>query len=695
MKAPRSPRPQWEKTTAHATAFPSAKRQNAAFYAGLVAACAAVFWLARNHLLFAFYYEGIAYLDGGLFSGLLYHNDWRLKNPVSQDVSFGGTFFTTHISPFLIPFTYLSRLLPLTPTEFFAFFMAAAATTYAAAVYIAAFYFLADQSPRLRSIIAAIIAAPGAVILSLNGITTDIISYPHYELWMPAFMCLFLLAFAYQKRRAAAVCFILLLSVRQDAGFHLSILLLAVAAVHHYRAKRNIKAQKGVFLAQRELYYWIGGALLYSAVIFSFFGRPIQSGHDDFPLFLSRLSSILFRSDWFFPLLVLGGWAWLTRNATVFVAAASCLPWVLIHATRESWFLGHLILHYSFPLLPLFFFPFVADRFFPAAAKPAPLRKNTKTAILFFLAFSAATLPGRPTGEAVPIKYEENRSWKKTGLKRMFIHNLSPPSSVIRTRVTQLMDFFARHQQDMDILVGDAMTSLMPHATPLLRHLISDSWGDTFKQDSANILIVHQKFLIWQNLHINTARTLFNLDYVYALPETKFYLISKAPLCENQKCVHDLPLQPVMFPDSYKRDAVAKLQMNPFNFNPAALAVDTKSKKDDEVVSSGPGTVLALNDYLMPPGPLAIRLKYAHDIQDKAITPQLEIAVRKEGEDYAKKETTVLPPSANGELVEIGYLIPPRSPDGFYHLRFRLIHRGGGTLRITEVGFYPVNNNPN
>ena len=105
-----------------------------------VAGCA-VFWFARNFVMFSYYEETVAVLDGGWFAGLLSGGDWKLSNPPVVDEN-GGSYYRVHVAPLLVPFSYLGKILPLEAGEYMAAFFGFAFAAYAAVLFVAAADFL-------------------------------------------------------------------------------------------------------------------------------------------------------------------------------------------------------------------------------------------------------------------------------------------------------------------------------------------------------------------------------------------------------------------------------------------------------------------------------------------------------------------------------------------------------------------------
>ena len=668
-----------------------------AFYAGMLIAAATAYWLTYNFLIHMFYITGAAFLDAGNMAGTLYQNDWRLKNPIAQNYDiFTDTFYNSHITLFFIPFTYLSHIFPTSSSQYYSFFLGLGVATYTAVIYVAVFYFLADKSPRINAPIAVLTSTVAAFFLSLNGITVGVVDYGHYEIWMPALIGAFLLAFTLQKKRTALCFFILALSVREDTGLHLALPLLMIAVYRQYLGKWNVDAQKKVFLEQKEIYLWAAAAVVYTVIAFNLGGRPIHSANVSGDLFLTRLFHIFFRVDWFAVFIVTVAWAWLTHTPTLLIGFASCVPWVLFNATRDLWILGNLAIYYAFPLMIVFLFPFLADRLFPAAPpnkKKKNIRKKglrfprkltSQAALLFVLLFVVASVILRPLHNGAET-YGKEGAWKKVGLINFFIHNFRPVAAEPIKKAQQLKDFYLNNQTEMNIVVSDAMVSIAPKETPRARRLITREPPNILEQSSMDVLIfdtiTYGSFL----QHLVSAMTAFDLRHHYQMPDTPYFLTSKTPLCdENGQCVNDLPLQPLSLPQDFLLSAANKFTHGGFTFVAAALATPETPIEGDYIIAEEAGVAAEFGDVLLAPGTVAFGLDYTHDITG-GIPPRLEVFIREiDGQFTQPPMQLKLPPSKKETFQYLPFTLEAHS-----YVRVRLIHPGG-ELRVSKFGFYPA-----
>ena len=678
-------------------------------------AAAAAFWFARNFVLFAYYGETVAVLDGGWYAGVLHGSDWKLSNPpvISET---RDSYFGTHVTPFLIPFTYLAKALPLSAGEYMAAFLGLALAAYAALICIAAADFLSAQNPPLKAPLAAVLAAPVAFVLSMNGVSAEILHYPHFEIWIPIFVCAFLLALAMNKRKSAAAAFILLVAAREDGGFHLATALLAIAFFRQFPPRKTIAAQRDAILAEKEILSWSAAAFFVSLVAINSGGmrapRPTVLDEQMF----SHLASILTRGDWAPAMIVTAAWAAYARRPSALIGFAALIPWVAFSIPQEHPLRAHMGSYYGFPVLTALFWPFIAHRFFPPDAnsdkafqpsqpsqtfktskpskpsKPPPRKKHGKesrpsetrplslAAAAFALVFAASTLILRPRES---VHYNEMRV-PKVGMAQLFTLGAKPVPAETRASVRKLRDFFVARADELNIIAADGFASLHPHDVPASRLLYRGPLK--LEQNDAGILIAHTTWLQLFAKSVFAARAAFNLRHAYKLRDGSdslhgFFLFSKDPLCDgNGKCKDDLPLSPTRLGDSYYDLAGGQISRDSFYFPAPALAAPGVETQGGAIASASAGTVASLENLPLGAGQTGVITEYAHAIQN-APPPMVEV------EWDNGRATSELPPlpSGGGAAARMIVELPARK-----NITARVKHNGGGTLLIFSISAGPV-----
>ena len=674
---------------------------SAAHFAGLLAAAGAVFWFARNFVLFAYYEETVAVLDGGWFAGVLSDSDWKLANPLVLGEP-RESYFEVHVAPFLIPFAYAGKILPLEAGEYMAAFLAAAFALYAALIFIAAADFLAAHAPPLKKSLVALAAAPVAFVVALNGVSAEILHYPHFEIWIPVLLCAFLLALAFEKKKTALAVFVLLLSVREDAGFHLAVTLLAVAFFRQFPLRKNFAAQKESILAQKELLLWSAVALGFALATITLGNVPARPGVFDQRVF-SRLASVVLRGDWILALVVVAGWAVHARRPAALVGFAALVPWALHSVLQERPLPGHMGSYYGFPALVALFWPFVAGRFFPdrpakKTERRPPKKKRDRdsrdsrgpratsgSALAFAILFAASTLVLRPQQS---VQYEEMRV-PKVGALQLLAEGASPPPAEMFENIRKLRDFFIARADEMNIIVADGFASLHPHDVPQSRLLYRGPLK--LEQDDAGVLIAHSTWLQLFVKSVFAARAAFGLRHAYRLRDSGtaiegrgdggFFLFSKEPLCdENGRCADGLPLVETRMGPSFYDLAAAEISRDSFYFPAAAVAAPRARIEEGAVAAEHPGAVVELQNLPLAAGRTAAQVEYLHNVESDS-PPLFE--VRWAGGGVSAN----LPPAGSGRIpaAEMIVNLPARR-----NVTLRVVHNGGGTLRVFGLSLRPA-----
>jgi hypothetical protein len=205
-------------------------------------------------VLFHFYLQGSFVLDTGLLASLMWHSDWALTLPQSVGV---GSFFATHISPLFLLLSGVSRILPISMTQFFAGFIGLSHMALAVPV-----FWLLVVRFRLRRGVGPWTAAGLAVGFAFSGLALAIARYPHFETLIAAFFLLFAVAQTTGRKGLAVVFFVLGLATREDAGLHYAAVLGLLVTLN---AALGVKWRRQWF----ELVFLLF-ALLYSASAFIF-----------------------------------------------------------------------------------------------------------------------------------------------------------------------------------------------------------------------------------------------------------------------------------------------------------------------------------------------------------------------------------------------------------------------------------------
>jgi hypothetical protein len=342
-------------------------------WATLVVAIAAALAYANATLNHFFVFGAMS--DSLWFAGLFWHIDLWMTNPQSLD---DRSYYATHFSPFLYIPGLLSRLVPTDPITYFA---AANGVLHGmASAAFAGTVALAARRAALGATAAVLVCLATGVVLIALPLQFLFLILPHFEIVLPALLIAFLAALADDRDRLAAVLFVALLSVREDAGLHAAMFLLAWAG-----AQRLDGAQ-----VDRRLLGFAACGVLWSIVAFAL-GPIIAGAKQDIvrglylgdPLFahmaperiLERvLSFARQRTELWWPLAVIALVAAWWRDARLAAGVAAVIPWIGLNVGFGAHPANSMLaFYYAFPLLVAFAWPSL--RLLMAPQAPGALRR--------------------------------------------------------------------------------------------------------------------------------------------------------------------------------------------------------------------------------------------------------------------------------------------------------------------------------
>ena len=188
--------------------------------------------LATNYTINRFYTLGAAMWDSGWFAYLSCHG---LQNPPAL----GGTFLSDHMSLVLAVLAVVHTISPAMPDPvFFAFTQG----FWFGILGLATSICVTPWLPVRRGL-------PLAALCAMNGISLATLGFPHIEIAIPALILMVLALWTTNRRKAALAVVPLLLTVREDAGLHLAIILALMSGYGWYRAGRWRAGQMAAVLA--------------------------------------------------------------------------------------------------------------------------------------------------------------------------------------------------------------------------------------------------------------------------------------------------------------------------------------------------------------------------------------------------------------------------------------------------------------
>lgn len=343
----------------------SARWPDRIFWMGLIVLCAFVYSVHYIFILNHFYELGAFWNDSGWLASLIYHSEWPLINPkAGGPVYHPKSFFICHTSFIFIPFNWLSQILPVGRVEWYANFQGIVYATCALGAGVCARGLLTASQKHITTIRHALLALGLAAVFSFNGIIWASIGIPHFEMLICGLILLFLhnlLRYTELGRIRSIVwmviLWILLISVREDAGFHLAAILLIVCTYYLFT---------GISFKKWQIHLlWALGSVLASLLLMLwqktyfpgddalgrvYLGDP-PLNHLRQPLLAERLGMVvIYRSYIWLPWVLLGIVALYFRNIMATVGLLAFAPWFWLSVLAASESPGSLKGYYAYPL---------------------------------------------------------------------------------------------------------------------------------------------------------------------------------------------------------------------------------------------------------------------------------------------------------------------------------------------------------
>ncbi|MBV9586522.1 MAG: hypothetical protein JO213_16740 [Alphaproteobacteria bacterium] len=356
-------------------------------------------------VLYHFYIKGGFLWDSGLLAFLIGESDPRLPTP---GIIGGGSFFATHFTPIFLALSVIRRLLPVSNPQFFAMF-----TGLCHALPGLAVFWILYSGFRLHTPRGVIVAAGLSLGFSFNGLALAIALYPHFEMLIVGAAVLFFVALSQRRWMLAACFFLVCLTTREDAGFHLFAVLFLLVALNRWRGIPWRQQRREMGFAIIALAYSITALALQHALFDnqSSFAR-IYLGDPAFrKLSLALLAERLlgyveFRTYLVLPAIVTLFWAVYARNPYIVLGYAAFLPWSVLHLLADSDIAGTLSSYYAYPFLIASFWPLLGV----LAGSPRREQPATGFAVLAFVAMIAGSFAARgyqanPGGIKLPAAF--------------------------------------------------------------------------------------------------------------------------------------------------------------------------------------------------------------------------------------------------------------------------------------------------
>ncbi len=312
-------------------------------------------------VLYSFYGIGSSFHDAGWSAYLIHEADLQIHDPPCVDD--GMSWFNSHISPLFLATSALGHLVPLTRIQFYAAYIGISHALPAVAVFwlLISGYRVAKPVPRFA-------AALLALFFSFDGLALAIARFPHFTMFIVGTGMIFLVALVLRRVGLASLFFLLCLSTREDAGFHMFALLSVLFVLEWAQGVAWREQKSTAVFAVLALLYSAGAVALqhslssreYSLLVNEYLGYPFFTQVSLSTMTTRLLGWVAYRRYVVIPAICVLGWAIVRRNGYIVLGYVAFLPWGLLHLMAAREMVGTLPSYYAFPFMFASLWPLIA-----------------------------------------------------------------------------------------------------------------------------------------------------------------------------------------------------------------------------------------------------------------------------------------------------------------------------------------------
>lgn len=475
-----------------------------------------------NYVLNQFYIQGSGLLDVGWFTYMITETtSWPIQNPEA----IGGTFFSTHFSLFFYVLSYIHQyvLFFMPGPVFYSAFIGSMYGLISLSVFLVGLKLIPKIS--IQYLYALLFTS---ILSSMNGAALGLIGFPHIEIAIPALILLFFSLYITDKKILSFVVFTFLLTIREDAGFHVFALIMTTGILILI-IKRNVKAidltllglaiiglSYSIFAMYIQKIYFPGDNALERVYL----GNP-HFIHITCSFLSERLSFFFLNREYIYvPMLMTIILSLYTKNIILLSSLISSLPWFLLSLIAINVMPGSFSNYYAFPFIllggwPIFAF-YIAKKF---AVEQSDYFKNTVISILFITGTSILLFPGN-SGNV------DHKPWKN------FI--FFDYGKIIGTEGF-IKYFVANKAQFGNIIFDEPLSALF------VKNLSKDEYGflNVFPeniQNNADTILYYDTKRALNSSSVETMRNILwknNLNNIYTVPNSNIILATKYNIPET------------------------------------------------------------------------------------------------------------------------------------------------------------------
>jgi hypothetical protein len=341
------------------------------YLVALIAPVLATFWVCAMYTLNHFH-EWPYLLDSAFYSAIVHRQGFFPQNPPMGLAPAGVTsYWGAHVSVLVSVASVASYAYPGDRVDWYALFQGA---IYAPLGAVTAMVLGREQVTRSWGV--ALLTVLVSIAFALNGQTLSCLGYPHYEIFIPAAVCLMLVGLATGRTRLAWIGMALSAATREDGGFHAALFLGAVFASDLLGApfpvsRKQIVRMAVVAFAASCVAFFVQKTFFFSVSLFTheYPGEPAYA-HISWATIVFRTQR-LFESARFvvYPFFATVLVAAIRRDPRYLLGYAAGIPWFVLN------FLAAQDLKSAFSIYTGF--PFVTSIFWIAAYGAVAKRRPT------------------------------------------------------------------------------------------------------------------------------------------------------------------------------------------------------------------------------------------------------------------------------------------------------------------------------
>ncbi len=436
--------------------------------------------LSTSYVLNQIYVTGSSLPDVGWFTYMMTEScSWPLLNPQALEYTpLGSTYFQTHFSLFfyILSFIYNYFLFFIPEPVYFSIFIGSMYGVISLSVFISGFKILSKRKLLYMMILLLI-----SILTSFNGAALALIGFPHIEIAIPALILLFFALYFTDNKVLSYFIFILLLTIREDAGFHIFALLGTILFIH-YLQERNLKKLDhrliilailgliyGVFAVYIQKTYFPGSNALERVYL----GNP-HFVHLTYDFIIEKIKFLFENREYLYlPILFTILMSIYSKNMFLLSSFIAIIPWIILSFVAVSSMPSSFSNYYAFPFIITLAWPIFA---FIIAKKLNFLQRNN----FIHLGLSIFLI----TGVSILLFPNNKRNVDSKPWTHFYFNSYSSIYSAENfiTKFNFIKDDFG------NILVDEPMAVLLVHSITKNEYRYLNNFSDNLKKEADTVI---------------------------------------------------------------------------------------------------------------------------------------------------------------------------------------------------------------